>query len=96
MICDQLASSGSAQIADLCVRRLQISQSEALFDIQVVDADTHSYPNQAPLAVFSSTEHNKKKYSQACQDQRATFTPLCMSVDGTMGQQATAFLRTAK
>ena len=35
----------------------------------------------------------KKKYSQACQDRRATFTPLCVSVDGMMGDEATAFLQ---
>ena len=35
----------------------------------------------------------KNKYSQAYQDRRATFTPLCVSVDGIMGQKATAFLQ---
>ena len=46
------------------------------------------------MAVLSSAECDKKqKYSQACQDWRATFTPLCVSVDGMMGQEARAFLQ---
>ena len=49
-------------VVDLCVRRLWISQSEVLFDIQLVDTDTHSYQNHAPLVALSSAEHNKKKY----------------------------------
>ena len=43
------------------------------------------------IAVFNSAEHEKKrKYSMACQGKRATFTPLCVSVDGMMGRKATA------
>ena len=44
---------------------------------------------------FSSTvERDKKqKYSQACQDRKAIFTPMCVSVDGMLGCEATAFLK---
>ena len=46
------------------------------------------------MAVLCSAECDKKKrYSQACLDRRATFTPLCVSVDGMMGQEATMFLK---
>ena len=44
------------------------------------------------MAALGSAECDKK-YSQACQDQRATFTSLCVSVDGMMGHEATAFLQ---
>ena len=64
-----------------------------MFDICVVDTDPQSYQNQTPFAVLSSPEHNKKKYSQACQDQKATFTPLCVSIDGMIGHDVTAFLQ---
>ena len=33
------------------------------------------------------------KRKKACQDWRATFTLLCVSVDGMMGHEATAFLQ---
>ena len=44
---------------------------------------------------FSSTvERDKKqKYSQACQNRKATFTPMCVSVDGMLGCEATVFLK---
>ena len=46
------------------------------------------------MAVLSSAEcDKKKKYSQACEDQRAAFTPLRVSVDGMMGHEATALLQ---
>ena len=94
VVCDKSTLSDGALVADLCARGVWIPQSEVLFDICVVDTDTQSYWNQTPLAVLSSAECDKKnKYSQACQDQRATFTPLCVSVDGTAGHEATAFLQ---
>ena len=64
-----------------------------MFDIRIVDTDAQSYRERTPLAVLCYTEHNKLKYSQACQDRRATFTPLVLSVDGMMGCEATAFFR---
>ena len=35
----------------------------------------------------------KHKYLQACQDRRATFTPLCVSVDGMLGSEAMFFVK---
>ena len=93
MVCDKSTLSDGASVADLCVRGVWIPQSEALFDIRVVDTDAQSYWNRTPLAVLCSAECDKKKYSQACLDRRATFTPLCVSVDGMMGPEATMFLK---
>ena len=58
------------------------------------EANTHSYCDCTPLAVLSFAEH-KKRYSKACQNRRATSTPLCMSIDGMMGREVTVtvFLR---
>lgn len=65
-----------------------------MFDIRVVNPDAQSYCDCTPLAVLSSAEYDKRqKYSQACQDCRATFSPLCMSIDGMLGCEATAFLK---
>ena len=51
-------------------------------------------PSLIGMNTFGSAECNKKKrYSQACQNWRATFTLLCVSVDGMMGHEATAFLK---
>ena len=94
VVCDKSTSSDGALVADLCVRGVWIPQSEALFDIRVVDTDAQSYRNRTPLAVLCSAECDKKrKYLQACLDRRATFTPLCVSVDGMMGHEAAMFLK---
>ena len=71
--------SDGALVADLCARGIWIPQSEALFDIHVANTDAQFYQSQTPLAVLNSAEWDKKKkYSQACQDRRATFIPLCV------------------
>ena len=48
-----------------------------------------------PLICLSeSVTHpcKKCKYLQACQDQRITFTPFCVSVDGMLGSEAEFFV----
>ena len=80
-------------VADLCVRGVWQPQTEALFDIRVVDTDARSYCGRTPIAVLCSAEVEKKrKYSLACQSRRASFTPLCVSVDGLLAPEARFFV----
>ena len=59
-----------------------------LFDIRVVDTDAPSHCCHTPSDALRSAESDKKKtYLQACQDCRAVFTPLCVSVDGLLGKE---------
>ena len=63
-------------------------QTEALFDICVVDTDTWSYCDRSPMEVLTAAEKEKKdKYTTACEERRALFTPLCVFVDGMMGER---------
>ena len=56
-------------IADLSVHGVWEPQTEALFDIQVVDIDAWSYCAHSPRDVLGTAEGEKKrKYLQACQD----------------------------
>ena len=90
-MCDNSAGAETL-IADLCVRGVWEPQTEALFDIRVVDTDARSYCARSPHDVLGSAEVEKKrKYLQACQNRRATFTPLCVSVDGMLGSEAEFF-----
>ena len=41
----------------------------------------------------SAEVEKKHKYLQACQDQHATFTPFCVSVDGMLGSEAEFFIK---
>ena len=83
-----------ALIADLSVCGAWEPQTEALFDIRVVDTDAQSYRARTPHDVLSTAEGEKKrKYLQACQDRRATFTSFCVSVDGMLGSEAVFFVK---
>lgn len=81
-------------IADLGVRGVWQPQEEALFDVRVVDTDAPSYAARSVTSILASGEAAKKtKYHNACALRRAAFTPLVMSVDGILAQEATVFLK---
>ena len=84
----------SALIADLGVRGVWQPQTEALFDIRVVDTDAQSYTEHSVEAVLSSAEQAKKtKFTQAAELRRAFFSPFVISVDGLMGCEALSFTK---
>ena len=79
--------------ADLAVRGVWQPQCYAIFDVRIVDTDAPSYRSRTPPDVLQTAELEKKrKYLQACQDRRAAFTPLCVSVDGLLGKEADFFI----
>jgi len=85
VVCEA-SSEHDALIADLGIRGVWQPQAEVLFNIRMTDTDTQSYQSHTPQSVLASTEKDKKrKYSDSCADCRASFTPLCFSVDGTSG-----------
>ena len=57
-----------ALIANLGIRGVWLPQIEALFDIQVTDADTPSYLSRSVKNVLTTAEEEKKKrkYVTAC------------------------------
>ena len=76
MVCDQCISSDGALLL-ICVLG-KCGFLNLRHCLTLVDTDVQSYCNYTPLPVLSSAEHEKKsKYSLACRDGRATFTPLC-------------------
>ena len=87
------SDGADALIADLCVRGAWEPQTEALFDIRVVDTDAQSYCARTHDVLSIAEGEKKHKYLQACQDRRATFTPLCVSVDGMLSSEAAFFVK---
>ena len=69
-------SAGADSLIDhLCVGVIWQPQTEALFDIRVVDANGRSYRACTPHDVYCTTEGEKKhKYLLACQNQCKTIT----------------------
>ena len=86
--------SGETLVADLSVRGVWLPQAEALFDVRIVDTDAQSYLTHTPKSVLFGAEIEKKrKYSAACCARQAHFTPLCFSVDGLTGGEASSFIK---
>ena len=81
---------GDALIA---AREVWKPQAMALFDICVVDTNAKSYLSHSPIAVLASAETEKKKYCGACTERHTTFTSLCFSVNGLVGDEAACFLK---
>ena len=60
----------------------------------MTDTDAKSYHSQDPHKVLAQHEREKKKkYLQACLDQRKHFTPFVVSTDGMIGQEAGELLK---
>ena len=66
----------------------------ALLDIRVIDTDAKSHASRPITSILESAESDKKKkYGQACEERRATFTPFITSIDGVLGREARAFTK---
>ena len=80
-------------VADLSIRGVWQSQMVALL-IRVIDTDAPSYLHWDVASILSSDEEEmKRKYNDAAEARRASFTPLVVSVDGVLGQEAECFIQ---
>ena len=53
-----------------------------------------SYSNRDVASVLSSADEEKKrKYNDAAEARRASFTPLVVSVDGVLGREVECFIQ---
>ena len=74
---------------DLGVRRVWSPQTEALFDICIIDTDAPSYKHRTPEAVLESA----RIYQKAVEDRCGQFTPFVVSVDGLLHREANHFMK---
>ena len=78
---------------DLAIRGLFERGTTAIIDVRVVDLDSPSHRNRDPMSVLVSAEkEKKKKYLEACQSRRCSFTPFVVSVDGLLAPEAQSVL----
>ena len=83
-----------ALVADLSVRGMWAAQTEALFDIRVMDTDAQSYTSRTVDSVLLSAKNEKKKkYLQAVEARHASFTPFVTSIDGVLGREANSVMK---
>ena len=88
------ARAVTALVADLGVRGMWQPQTEALIDVRVVDTDAPSHAHRTVSAVLATAEREKKrKYAEAAEARRASFSPFVLSVDGVMGREARSIMK---
>ena len=81
-------------VTDLGVRGVWQPHSQALFDVRVISINAPSHVHRSVAAILSSAEAEKmKKYNNAANAQRASFTPFVVLVDGALGREATYYLK---
>jgi len=86
--------SGNNDRGDILFRGLHSNTDECIVDVRVTDTDAKSYRTSSPEKVIESQEKRKKsKYLKPCHEQRRSFTPFVVSVDGLMGREAKALLK---
>ena len=83
----------SALVVDMAIQGVWMPRAKALFDVRVINTDAQSYSNHMPQDVLQSAEKEKAKYVIACEERRASFTPICCSVNGLFGKEAKVFLK---
>ena len=79
---------------DWGVRGLWESQREALFDICICNADAPSYQGKSIDSVFNEhKDFKRKKYAEAAEHKRASFSPILATCDGVFDFEAKAYTR---
>jgi hypothetical protein len=70
------------------------NQHETRVDIRVTDTDANAYKHQNPHDVLRTQEKEKrKKYLCPCLEQRRSFVPFVVSIDGLIGREAKNLLK---
>jgi hypothetical protein len=78
---------------DLLIRNLWKHQTDCILDVHITNLGAPSNIHRKPEAVILSQEREKKKYLQACLDQRRHFSPFVVSCDGVLGKEAKVVLQ---
>ena len=79
---------------DLLIRHLWQSNTDTIIDVRITDTDAKSYISRPLESVLEGQEKEKKrKYLNACLEQRRHFSPFVVSVDGMLGHEASMVLK---
>jgi hypothetical protein len=87
------SSSCDEDRGDLLIRGLWACGTDCIIDVQVTDLDCKSNRSKDPHKILAQHERaKKKKYLEACSEQRRHFTHFAVSTDGVIGKEARALL----
>jgi hypothetical protein len=91
----QSSTNNDEDRGNLLLHGIWEQQTHCVVDVRIANVDLGPYLTSTPekvLLCLQETE-KKKKYLQACLDQRRNFTPFVSSTDGLMGREATALVK---
>jgi hypothetical protein len=88
------SSSCDEDRGDLLIRGLWARGTDCIIDVRVTDLDCKSNLSKDPHKVLAQHERakKKKKYLEACTEQRRHFSPFAVSTDGVISKEARALL----
>jgi hypothetical protein len=79
---------------DILIRGLWARGTDCIIDVRITDVDAKSNRSKAPVKVLATHEREKKKkYLEACLEQRRHFSPFVVSTDGLLGKEAKTLLK---
>ena len=88
------SNSNNSNRADIMIRGLWETGTDALIDVQLVNVDAKSHRNRDAESVLKTAERSKKrKHLADCQQQRRHFTPFVVSTDGMLGYEANSLIK---
>ena len=82
-------STPTEEHGDLLIRNIWKNQTDGILDVLITNLDAPSNFHRKPETVHISHEReNQKKYLLTCLNQRRHFSPLVVSYDGVLGNEA--------
>ncbi len=79
---------------DILVRGLWARGTDCIIDVRITDVDAKSQRSKDPHKVLEAHEREKKKkYLEACLEQRRHFSPFVASTDGLLGKESRTLLK---
>jgi hypothetical protein len=79
---------------DILIRGLWSRGTDCIIDVRMTDVDAKSNRSKTPIKVLAAHEREKKrKYLEACLEQRRHFSPFVVSTDGLFGIEAKTILK---
>ena len=88
------SNSNNGNRADIMIRGLWETGTDALIDVQLVNVDARSHQNREAEAILKTAEKSKKrKHLADCHQQRRHFTPFVVSTDGMLGYKANFLIK---
>ena len=87
-------NKGTEDRGDILIRSLWARGTDCIIDVRITDVDAKSNRSKDPDKVLATHEREKKKkYLEACLDQRRHFSPFVVSTDGLLGKEAKTLLK---